>query len=117
MTVQDYGIADPLAPIADLTAAISARLIGHERLVERLAIGVLAGGLLTGWLRSLHPVFGRIPEPALWVFDSFGLAAFLALVGLEAGPGFARECQTWNSSVPDCASHSSVGRLLHRRYS
>jgi MoxR-like ATPase len=46
VTVQDYGIADPLAPIADLTAAISARLIGHERLVERLAIGVLAGGHL-----------------------------------------------------------------------
>ena len=34
-----------------------------------------------------------------------------------SGPGFARECQTWNSSVPDCASHSSVGRLLHNRYS
>ena len=33
------------------------------------------------------------------------------------GPGRARECQTWNSSVPDCASHSSVGRLLHSRYS
>ena len=44
MTLQEHGIADPLAPIARLTAAISARLVGHERLVERLAIGVLAGG-------------------------------------------------------------------------
>jgi MoxR-like ATPase len=46
VTVQEHGIADPLAPIAGLTAAISARLVGHERLVERLAIGVLAGGHL-----------------------------------------------------------------------
>lgn len=45
MTLQQ-GIADPLAPIAGLTDAIAARLVGHERLVERLAIGVLAGGHL-----------------------------------------------------------------------
>ena len=45
MTLQE-GIADPLAPIARLTEAIAARLVGHERLVERLAIGVLAGGHL-----------------------------------------------------------------------
>ncbi|MFO1141018.1 MAG: AAA family ATPase [Amaricoccus sp.] len=40
------GIADPLAPIRALTDAIAARLVGHERLVERLAVGVLAGGHL-----------------------------------------------------------------------
>jgi putative transport protein len=34
------------------------------------------------------PVLGRVPEPALWVFDSLGLTAFLALVGIGAGPGF-----------------------------
>jgi MoxR-like ATPase len=44
VTLHEHGIADPLAPIARLTEAISARLVGHERLVERLAIGVLAGG-------------------------------------------------------------------------
>ena len=46
MTLHDQGVADPLAPIARLTDAIAARLVGHERLVERLAIGVLAGGHL-----------------------------------------------------------------------
>jgi MoxR-like ATPase len=40
------GIADPLAPVALLAEGISARLVGHERLVERLAIGLLAGGHL-----------------------------------------------------------------------
>ena len=29
--------------------------------------------------------------------------------------GFVRECHTWNSSVPFCASQSRVGRLLHSR--
>ena len=55
-----------------------------------LAVGVLLGGLVFGWLRSVNPRFGRIPEPTLWLFDSVGLAAFLALVGLSAGPEFVR---------------------------
>jgi putative transport protein len=51
-------------------------------------VGVLLAGLVFGWLRSMYPLFGRMPEPALWVFDSFGLTGFLALVGIEAGPDF-----------------------------
>jgi putative transport protein len=50
--------------------------------------GALVMGLLFGWLRSVHPTFGRIPEPALWVFDTIGLAVFIGVVGLGAGPGF-----------------------------
>ena len=46
MTLQEQGIADPLSPIARLIDAISSRLVGHARLVERLAIGLLAGGHL-----------------------------------------------------------------------
>ena len=50
--------------------------------------GALVMGLVFGWLRSVHPTFGRIPEPALWVFDTVGLAVFIGVVGLDAGPGF-----------------------------
>jgi putative transport protein len=50
--------------------------------------GALVMGLIFGWLRSVHPTFGRIPEPALWVFDTVGLAVFIGVVGLDAGPGF-----------------------------
>ncbi|MFY9729046.1 MAG: hypothetical protein WAK24_00450, partial [Candidatus Acidiferrales bacterium] len=50
--------------------------------------GSLIMGLVFGWLRSLRPTFGRIPEPALWVFDTIGLAVFIGIVGLNAGPGF-----------------------------
>jgi putative transport protein len=44
-------------------------------------------GLVFGWLRSVYPTF-RIPEPALWVFDTVGLAVFIGVVGLTAAPGF-----------------------------
>jgi putative transport protein len=45
-------------------------------------------GLIFGWLRSVYPTFGRIPEPALWIFDTVGLAVFIGIVGLTAGPTF-----------------------------
>ena len=50
--------------------------------------GALIMGLLFGWLRSVYPTFGRIPEPALWVFDTIGLAMFIGIVGINAAPGF-----------------------------
>jgi putative transport protein len=50
--------------------------------------GALVMGLVFGWLRSVRPTFGRIPEAALWVFDSVGLAVFIGIVGLGAGPSF-----------------------------
>ena len=50
--------------------------------------GALIGGLVFGWLRSVYPVFGRIPEAAIWVFDTVGLAVFIGVVGLSAGPTF-----------------------------
>lgn len=46
MTVQDSAIADPIAPVAGLAATLRAGLIGHETLVERLMIGLLASGHL-----------------------------------------------------------------------
>ena len=50
--------------------------------------GALIMGLVFGWLRSVRPTFGRIPEAALWVFDTLGLAVFIGVVGIGAGPGF-----------------------------
>ena len=50
--------------------------------------GALIMGLIFGWLRAVHPTFGRIPEPAMWIFDTVGLTVFMACVGLTAGPSF-----------------------------
>ncbi|KAB1072335.1 aspartate-alanine antiporter [Methylobacterium planeticum] len=50
--------------------------------------GALLAGLLLGWLRTIRPVFGRIPGPALWLLNTLGLNVFIAVVGITAGPGF-----------------------------
>jgi putative transport protein len=50
--------------------------------------GALIMGLIFGWLRAVHPTFGRIPESAMWIFDTVGLTVFMACVGLAAGPSF-----------------------------
>jgi putative transport protein len=47
--------------------------------------GLLAVGLAVGYLRSLFPVFGRVPAAARWVFTELGLLLFMACVGLRGG--------------------------------
>jgi putative transport protein len=61
--------------------------------------GALVMGLVFGWLRAVHPTFGRIPEPAMWVFDTVGLTVFMAVVGLGAGPSFVTGIQTTGVSL------------------
>jgi putative transport protein len=61
--------------------------------------GALIMGLVFGWLRSVRPTFGRIPEPALWIFDTVGLVVFIGIVGLDAGPSFASGLQKTGISL------------------
>lgn len=50
--------------------------------------GALIAGIVFGWLRAIHPTFGRIPESTVWFMNSVGLNVFIAVVGLTAGPQF-----------------------------
>jgi putative transport protein len=52
--------------------------------------GTLLAGLIFGWLRSVHPNFGNIPEAGLWVFNNVGLSMFAAVVAIQAGPQFVQ---------------------------
>ena len=61
--------------------------------------GALIMGLVFGYLRSVRPTFGRIPEPAMWVFDTVGLTTFMACVGLGAGPSFVAGLQKSGPSL------------------
>ena len=61
--------------------------------------GALIMGLVFGWLRSVRPTFGRIPEPAMWVFDTVGLTVFIGVVGLGAGPSFVSGLQKSGPSL------------------
>ncbi len=62
--------------------------VGRLPITLTVSGGALVMGLVFGWLRSVRPTFGRIPEPAMWIFDTVGLTIFMAVVGLGAGPGF-----------------------------
>ncbi len=47
--------------------------------------GLLTSGLIIGFLRSVRPTFGRLPDAARWIFMEFGLLIFMAGIGLRAG--------------------------------
>ncbi len=72
--------------IGSLVGAITVH-IGGVPLSLSPSVGTLAAGLIFGYLRSLYRTFGRIPEPAVWVFNNVGLNGFIAVVGLNAGAG------------------------------
>ena len=48
--------------------------------------GCLLSGLLFGWLRSVHPKFAALPIGASNFLRDFGLAVFVGIVGISAGP-------------------------------
>ena len=48
--------------------------------------GCLLSGLLFGWLRSVHPKFAALPLGASNFLRDFGLAVFVGIVGIAAGP-------------------------------
>ena len=52
------------------------------------SVGTLLAGLLVGYLRTRLPHFGRIPDGAVSLMTSLGLAAFVGLTGIHAGPIF-----------------------------
>ena len=52
------------------------------------SVGTLLAGLLVGYLRTRLPHFGRIPDGAINLMTSHGLAAFVGLTGIHAGPIF-----------------------------
>jgi putative transport protein len=62
--------------------------IGAFRLTLGPSVGVLLAGLFFGWLRTARPALGEIPQPVLEFMINFGLAAFVAGAGLQAGPEF-----------------------------
>jgi putative transport protein len=47
--------------------------------------GCLLAGLVFGWMRGKHPMYGVMPSAASQLLKDFGLAAFVAVVGLNSG--------------------------------
>ncbi|HEX6811160.1 MAG TPA: aspartate-alanine antiporter [Planctomycetota bacterium] len=82
--------------------------------------GALIMGLVFGWLRSARPYFGRIPEAAIWIFDTVGLCVFIGVVGITAGPGFVSGLQTTGLSLVlvglVCSLTPHIVSILFGRY-
>ncbi|MFC1399899.1 MULTISPECIES: aspartate-alanine antiporter [Streptacidiphilus] len=51
--------------------------------------GALIMGLVFGWIRGRYPTYGNVPPGAQWFMDTLGLCMFVAIVGINAGPGFS----------------------------
>ncbi|WP_153111623.1 aspartate-alanine antiporter [Propionivibrio limicola] len=96
---QAIGYADPVSEATDMVfvgvgivlgglVGLLSVTIGGVLITLTASGGALVMGLVFGWLRSIRPTFGRIPEAALWVFDTVGLCTFIGIVGLGAGPTF-----------------------------
>ena len=104
------GVADRPTDVADVAFIGGAITIGalFGGLVLKIhgvpltlstAGGALIAGLVFGWLRSVRPLFGRIPSPTVWFMNSVGLNVFIAVVGISAGPGFVNGLETQGVSL------------------
>ncbi len=84
----DIGIMGLAIFIGILAGAAITFPIGGLRISLGTSVGTLLAGLTVGWARSTRPWFARIPDAAILFMRSIGLAAFVAMVGLKAGPIF-----------------------------
>jgi putative transport protein len=73
--------------------------VGDIPLTLSTSGGALISGLVFGWLRSVHPTFGRIPSSTVWFMNSVGLNIFIAVVGISSGPGFVAGLQQLGFSL------------------
>jgi putative transport protein len=102
--VQALGVADRPLESTDLMTVAGGILAGA--LIGTITVhwggvpislstsgGALLAGLVIGYLRTIRPVFGRIPTPALVLMNTLGLNVFIAIVGINAGPGFVAGLQ------------------------
>ena len=84
----DLTILGIAIPVGILVGAVIAVPIGNVKLTLGTSVGTLLVALLVGWMKSVRPWFGRIPDAAVLFMRSLGLAAFVAMIGLKAGPIF-----------------------------
>ncbi len=118
------GLQDRASDVTDMmvvaTGIVAGALIGLPALhiggIEiglSLPVGVLLGGLVCGWLRSVKPgMFGRVPGPTLWIFESIGLTGFVAVVGLNAGPDFVQGLKASGLSLVAAGAITITASLL-----
>ena len=102
--VAELGHADRPVESTDLAFVAAGILVGG--LIGALSVGwrgiplslstsggALLAGLALGYWRAVRPTFGNVPGPSLWLMNTLGLNVFIAIVGIDAGPGFVAGLQ------------------------
>jgi putative transport protein len=84
----DFAVLGMAVFVGVLVGAAIIIPMGNLKIPIGTSVGTLLAGVVVGWLRSVRPWFGRIPDAAIGFMKSIGLAAFVAMVGLKAGPVF-----------------------------
>jgi len=84
----DFAVLGTAVFVGVLIGAAIIIPMGHLRIPLGTSVGTLLAGVVVGWMHSVRPWFGRIPGAAISFMKSIGLAAFVAMVGLKAGPVF-----------------------------
>lgn len=97
-TTADVAFIGAAIALGALVGALTLN-IGSVPLTLSTAGGALISGLFFGWLRSIHPTFGRIPSQTVWFMNSVGLNVFIAVVGISAGPSFVAGLQQLGISL------------------
>jgi putative transport protein len=88
VTATDFVVLGLAIFLGGLIGVLVTFPIGSMRISLSTSVGTLLAGLLVGHLRTVYPLFGRIPDGAVSLMTSLGLASFVALTGLHAGPIF-----------------------------
>ena len=62
--------------------------------------GCLIVGLVLGWLRARRPTFGQLAAAAALYVKDFGLAVFVACIGLATGPEALKQIVHYGIALP-----------------
>jgi putative transport protein len=69
-------------------------MLGGVKITLTVSVGVLLAGLFAGWLRTKRPVLPSVPDAAIQIMITLGLAVFVACTGIQAGPHFIDAVKT-----------------------
>jgi putative transport protein len=86
--VTDFVVLAMAVFLGALLGAIAVVPVGSVRVAIGTSVGTLIAGIVIGHMRLKRPLFGRIPDGAVKFMQAIGLAGFVSMVGIGAGPHF-----------------------------
>jgi putative transport protein len=85
--------------VGALLGLVLAFHVGGVRVALGSSVATLLLGLAMGWRNSVRPNFAILAPDAIDLMKSIGLAGFVAMIGLKAGPVFVQALREVGVSV------------------